>query len=257
MAGSDCLLYLLFEHQVTPDPTLALRLLRYMVRIWESRLKTHPSPALLPVILPIVLAQNAEVWDLSPRFASLLEFPAGLEDTLRAFVPDFTFRLIQLAALPFDAIRGTPAGIMTLRVMKAERAAQLLEDAVWDEALMTQLPRETLELLIRYMLRAEIDKDAFDRRVSAITHRELQTTTMTLADQLRDEGLQKGLQKGLQEGLQGGLQEAILEALEIRFGQIPEGLRERVAAVHDLPRLRSLHKAAIKAATLEEFSRSL
>ena len=114
---------------------------------------------------------------------------------------------------------------------------------------MTQLPRETLELLIRYMLRAEIDKDAFDRRVSAITHRELQTTTMTLADQLRDEGLQKGLQ--------GGLQEAILEALEIRFGQIPEGLRERVAAGHDLPRLRSLHKAAIKAATLEEFSRSL
>lgn len=76
---------------------------------------------------------------------------------------------------------------------------------------------------------------------------------MTLADQLREEGLQKGHQEGHQEGLQEG----ILEALEIRFGQIPGGLREAVTAVHELHRLRGLHKAAIQAATLEEFSRSL
>lgn len=36
IADSECLLYLLFEHQITAEPTLALRLLRYMVRIWES-----------------------------------------------------------------------------------------------------------------------------------------------------------------------------------------------------------------------------
>ena len=89
------------------------------------------------------------------------------------------------------------------------------------------------------------DKLLFDRKVASITQRELQTTTMTLADQLRDEGLQKGLQEG------------ILEALEIRFGQIPVGLTEAVAAVHELPRLRSLHKASIQAATLEDFSRDL
>jgi predicted transposase YdaD len=265
LADSDCLLYLLFEHQTTQDRTLALRLLRYMVRIWESWLKTHPAPSQMPVILPIVLAQNAEVWELSPQFANLLDIPKGLEDCLRASVPDFTFRLVQLAALPFDAIRGTPAGIMTLRIMKAERVAKLLDDTVWDEALMMQLPRETLELLIRYMLRADIDKDAFDRKVRSITQPELQITTMTLADQLREEGLQKGLQKGiekglqkgLQKGLEKGLQEGILEALEIRFGQIPAGLSEAVTAVDDLARLRCLHKASIQAPTLEDFSRGL
>jgi predicted transposase YdaD len=76
---------------------------------------------------------------------------------------------------------------------------------------------------------------------------------MTLADQLREEGLQKGLEKGLQKGLQEG----ILEALEIRFGQIPAGLREAVTAVDDLARLRCLHKASIQASSLEDFSRSL
>ncbi|MBP7950093.1 MAG: Rpn family recombination-promoting nuclease/putative transposase [Verrucomicrobiales bacterium] len=238
-------MYLLFEHQTTRDHALALRLLRYMVRIWESRLNRHAAPARLPVILPVVLAQNAEVWELSPRFSSLLDIPADFGDELRACIPDFTFRLIQLAGLSFESIRGTPAGIMTLRVMKAERIARLLDDPVWDEALLMQLPRETLEFIIRYLLRADIDKDAFDHRVSTIAQPELQTTTMTLADQLRDEGLQKGLQEG------------ILEALEIRFGPIPDGLREVVAAMDDVTQLRGLHKASIQATSLEEFSRSL
>jgi hypothetical protein len=72
---------------------------------------------------------------------------------------------------------------------------------------------------------------------------------MTLAEQLRQEGLQKGLQKGLQEG--------ILEALKIRFSQVPEGLRDAIEVIRDETRLRNLHKAAIQTASLEEFSRCL
>ena len=261
IAGTNGRLYLLFEHQLTNEPTLALRLLRYMVRIWETCLKQQPTPIRLPVILPIVLAQNAEVWELSPRFASLLDVPTGCEAALRPFIPDFTFRLIQLAALPFAAIRGTPAGIMTLRVMKAERVAQLLADPVWDEALLIQLPQQTLELLLRYVLHADIDKAAFARKLNAITQTELQNNAMSLAEQLRQEGLEKGLEKGLQKGLQKGrqegIQEDILEALEIRFDLVPAGLREAVVAIQDPAHLRRLHKASIQATTLEDFTRSL
>jgi predicted transposase/invertase (TIGR01784 family) len=261
VAGTDALLYLLFEHQTSPDPVLALRLLRYMVRIWEDYLKQHPGSPRLPVILPIVLAQSAEVWELSPRFASLLDLPPGCEDALRYFIPDFTFQLIQLAALPFDAIRGTPAGIMTLRIMKAERVAQLLADPVWDEALLLQVPRTTLELLLRYLLHEAVDKAAFARKVQSITQPELQNTAMSIAEQLRQEGLQKGLQKGRQEGIQEGrqegIQEDILEALTIRFEQVPDGLREAITAIHESAHLRRLHRAAIQSATLEDFARSL
>jgi predicted transposase YdaD len=249
LAGSECLIYLLFEHQITPEPTLALRLLRYMVRIWEAWLKKHPGPVCLPVILPIVLAQNAEVWNLSPRFANLLNIPAGLEDALRPFIPDFAFRLIQLASLPFDAIRGTPTGILTLRVMKAERSAKLLDDPVWDEALMMQLPREILEMLIRYILEAGVDKNAFDRKILHITQPQIQSSAMTIAQQLRQEGRQEGRQKALQEG--------ILEALALRFEQVPAGLRDAIGAIFDETRLRSLRKASIQAASLEDFARGL
>ena len=72
---------------------------------------------------------------------------------------------------------------------------------------------------------------------------------MTLAQQLRHEGIQIGLQRGLQEG--------ILEALEIRFDQVPQGLREAVAAIQDHAQLRRLNKVSIQAATLEDLTRSL
>jgi predicted transposase/invertase (TIGR01784 family) len=260
--GGDCLVYILFEHQSSQDALLALRLLRYMVRIWERLVgESEGGRVKLPVILPVVLAQNAEVWSVSQRFADLLDIPTGMEEDLQPFIPDFVTRLIQLADLPFEAICGTPAGIMILRTMKAERLNRLLDDLVWDETLMLQIPRETLELLIRYMLSSSIDRGAFDRKVLSIKQNELQNATMTLADQLREHGLEQGLEQGLergrQEGRQDGLRQGIVEALEIRFGSISEGLRDELAAIRDLEHLRVLHKASIQAASLEEFSKSL
>jgi len=59
LGDARCLVYLLFEHQRAKDPWIALRLLRYMLRIWEKHLHDHPEALRLPVILPVVVAQNA------------------------------------------------------------------------------------------------------------------------------------------------------------------------------------------------------
>jgi hypothetical protein len=143
--------------------------------------------------------------------------------------------------------------ILILRVMKAERLAKLLDDPVWDELLMIQVPRETRELLIRYILEAGVDKDAFERKILAISQPEIRSTAMTIAQQLRQEGRQEGLQKGLQKGLH----ESILEVLEVRFGPVPAGLRDAIETIQDETRLRGLRKASLQAASLEDFSRSL
>ena len=174
-----------------------------------------------------------------------MDLPPGHASDLLPFLPDFTFRIIQLAALPFDAIRGTPSGIMTLRVMKAERIAELLSDPVWDETLLSQLPRETLEFLIRYILRADIDKHAFDRKLKSITGPQLQSTAMSLAQQLRQEGRQEGWQK------------AITETLEIRFEVIPSGLAEAIREIHEEPLLSQLLRQALTAPSLETFAHGL
>ena len=50
------LVYVLFEHQSTVDPLMPLRLLEYMVRIWQRHVSERGGSALpLPVIIPVVL----------------------------------------------------------------------------------------------------------------------------------------------------------------------------------------------------------
>ena len=46
---SNALVYILWEHQRSEDPTMALRLLTYMVRIWDDQLKKQGRPARLPL----------------------------------------------------------------------------------------------------------------------------------------------------------------------------------------------------------------
>jgi predicted transposase YdaD len=84
---------------------------------------------------------------------------------------------------------------------------------------------------------------------------------MSLAEQFRQEGIRKGRQQGRQEGRQEGLifskQQDILEALEIRFDRVPEGLREEIESITETAKLQSLHRAAIRSATLDEFAEAL
>lgn len=106
-------------------------MLGYQVKIWDHFLRQSPQADTLPVIIPVVLAQNRRKWAVSPRFRSLLGLPTSKESVWAQFVPDLTFRLIELAGLRFEEIAGTPLGIVTLRLLKAERPGDhLIREAV-------------------------------------------------------------------------------------------------------------------------------
>jgi predicted transposase YdaD len=72
---------------------------------------------------------------------------------------------------------------------------------------------------------------------------------MTLAEHLR--------QEGRQEGTLAASRQSVLEALELRFGSIPDGLRNSIEAIADPEKLRALHRAAIVSESLESFTASL
>ena len=261
-------LYILFEHQNQEDPLIGLRLLTYMVRIWNDYLRNNPSTTKLPPIVPLVLAQDNKPWKSATRFADLIEIPEGAGEEVKKHIPDFEFQLVELYRMPFEKILGTPMGILTLRALKAEKLQALLEDTIWDEALLIQLPSASFEMLMRYILDRDLDKPAFRRRIKTLSNPKLSNNAMSLAEQFRQEGReetrslaeqfrQEGHQQGRQEGLILSKQQDILEALEIRFDRIPEGLREEIALITDATKLQSLLRAAIRSATLEEFAEVL
>ena len=192
LAGHDVCLHLLFEHQSTRDPRIALRLLRYMVRIWDDWERTHGKSKPLPVIVPVVIAQDRRVWNIDPHFASLFAHASSI-DALRRYLPDFAFRLIEIAAIPFAAIRGTPDGIFVLRVLKAARIGRLLGASVWKQSLLAQVSRRIFDRAMHYLLtREKIDRPAFIGKLKAIRNPSLRNSAMTLAQKIRQARMRKG-----------------------------------------------------------------
>jgi len=246
--GHPAFLYILFEHQNQEDSLIGLRLLTYMVRIWNDYLRANPGATKLPAILPLVLAQDNKPWKSSTRFADLIDIPEGAGE-MKKHIPDFEFQLVELFRMPFEKILGTPMGILTLRALKAEKLQALLDDPVWDETLLIQLPSASFEMLMRYILDRDLDKPAFRRKLQTLRNPSLSKNAMSLAEQFR--------QEGRQEGLVFSQQQAILQALEIRFRRVPEGLRQEIEAITDSKKLTHLHRAAITSADLESFAAEL
>jgi predicted transposase/invertase (TIGR01784 family) len=256
IGGSDAMFYILWEHQHTAAPLMGLRLLSYMVRIWQQQSQGQGASFRLAPILPVVLAQDKDRWKTSSQFQDLFGFPEECRETLRGYTPDFAFRLLQLVELSYEEIRGTPEGILTLRSLKAEPLGELLHSLVWDRDVIAGVSREAVERFFRYVLNANVDKEAFKAKVASQRSRNLTILAMTLADRFRQEGHQEGRQEGLREGVLS-LQRALLRVLEVRFGAVPEGLREAIYAVSELAALEALLRTSAVCPDLESFAAQL
>lgn len=228
--------YLLFEHQRRKDTWIALRLLSYQLRIWEQFRSTDPLSQTLPPIIPIVLAQNNQTWSLSPRFHALFALPTATGDqgqpALAQFVPDFTFRLIELAELPFEKISGTVLGTLTLRLLKAEQIGDLLSDFVWDEDLLLHLSTHHRNRILRYILGVgDIDKTSIERKLSQLKTACIQNATMTLAEQYIQQGRDEAVKKTMtlaEQYIQQGRDEAVKKTMTLAEQYIQQGRDEAV-----------------------------
>lgn len=79
----------------------------------------------------------------------------------------------------------------------------------------------------------------------------------TISRMCREEGLMEGLQSGLLTGRQEGAliraRESVIEALEVRFGEVPFSLRERIIGLDDLSALKTELRRAITVPNLDQF----
>ena len=129
--GADALVYVLFEHQSSPDATMPFRLLRYLVRIWDRWLRDHPEAKKLPIVLPVLLHHGDGRWQADPEFASMFDASPELLEAVRPYQPQFRFVLDDLAALSVDALAA--------RALHA--LGRLIQLALWSSRSIERLER--------------------------------------------------------------------------------------------------------------------
>jgi predicted transposase YdaD len=104
IADSPGFVYVLMEHQSSPDPFMVLRLLSYMVRVWRRYTRENPEARRLSVILPLVLFHGPQGWQGPLDFHSLVEVPA---EDFTGYTPGFHVRLFDLSGSSGVALAGS------------------------------------------------------------------------------------------------------------------------------------------------------
>ena len=191
-SGADSLLlYLLFEHQTTVDPAMPLRLLGYMTEIWTRHEKEHGLP--LPPILPLVLHQGPERWTVSTSFENLLAQDTLLSSHLRPFQPSFRHLLLDLTQHQPATEEQDETLRIVLHLMKLARDKQrLLEFFAWLDQTTLHITQDLFRACLLYALHSDQTIDFKDIYDTFHQRKELQNTTMTIAQKLKNEGRVEG-----------------------------------------------------------------
>ncbi len=225
------LLYCLFEHQSTPDAWMPLRLLRYILNIWEQFRKQNPAAKKLPPVLPLVLFQGGATWAADLSLSGLIAIPDGLAP----YQPEFRHLLVDLDHINAGELRGTLMVRASLLALKASgkgmhhelpRLFQLLAELTHQDSSLSMI-----RTLLRYICVVDNDTELreYMRQVEAINVPELEEELMSIAEQLRKEGRQQGMEQGMQQGMQQEAAKTLHIILNKRFGSVSQSVRAKIS----------------------------
>ena len=204
-AETPVLVYVLLEHQSTPDPWLRLRLLGYCVQVWQQWRRNHEDEERLPLLVPMVFYQGAQRWEHTREFADLVTDAAQEW----RWVPRFEHLLIDQTDLGAESVTGAVAArALQIAMMAAFRKAprELLE---WVTRLMAELYSargfEEVATHVEYVLatqpeaQREVFSEALSRNVPG-RGGEVMNYVEEMIERGRREGRQEGRQEGRREG---------------------------------------------------------
>ncbi len=248
--GGEALVYVLFEHQSSFDVWMPLRLLRYIVRVWDRWVAEHPEAKAVPLVLPVVLHQGPTGWQKAPELGSALDASKELLAAARPFLPLFRFVLDDLATASLEALssrtvhalaRLVAMAFWSSRSMHRLRAAAPFMAEIGATLERNERTRELLTQLYVYLLRAaQPDVEVEEVRTilmqvgGPLGQEDIVNAGETLIEQGRVEGLARGRAEGLAQGLAEGRAKAILRVLTARGVAVPTQVREQILGCSDL-----------------------
>lgn len=190
-------LYALIEHQSRPDKQMTQRLMRYSLAAMQRHIEAGHET--LPVVVPILFYHGTT----RPYPYSMCWFDAFSDAELAKRIYTEPFPLVDITAVSDDAIL-THRRVAILEFLQKhirQRDLMLLTESLVKLLRAGYTSDTQLRTALNYILQVGFtaDKDAFFRELAKSVPQQGEVI-MTLADELRQEGLEQGLEKGLQKG---------------------------------------------------------
>ena len=235
--AEPALVYLVLEHQSTPDPVMPLRMLAYQTQLWTRLCKAPPEPW-LPPIFGVMVSHPPGGWTSARAFEQLLDPQVLAIPGLTALVPRFSMIVEDLAGrsdVELQARALPPFQRLALWLLRDARdPARLLGgfDA-WAPTILeveaghNRSGRDAITVLIRYLFEI-LDPVYFHAIRAKLDQLGTHSTeiAMTIAEFLEERGRTKGREEGRLEGRRSTLR----SQLAYKLGPLDAAAEARLQA---------------------------
>ncbi|MCL0081475.1 Rpn family recombination-promoting nuclease/putative transposase, partial [Peptococcaceae bacterium] len=215
--GQDAYLVFLFEHKSQAYADISLQLLGYMLNIWKSA--DRNAGGKLPVVIPLLIYHGRYAWNVGLRLYDLF---SNIPNSLQEYVPDYKYLLFDLSRFSEEDIKGSIKAKLFLEVLRSIMHEGLVsERSVKILALISELDKEEgvvdyIKTVLLYMI--DVRDDLTIEKLVEI-NREYkfgkEDLIMSVAEQLRKEGMQIGMKKGRQEALIKTARKALMKGMDV------------------------------------------
>ncbi|MBF0121609.1 MAG: Rpn family recombination-promoting nuclease/putative transposase [Desulfobacterales bacterium] len=257
--GEEVGIYLLFEHKSYPEPMISYQLLRYILKIWDNRIKRGESKPLIPV-LPLVFYHGRRKWTIKREFHDLFK-EIGV---FSKYIPNFSYELCDLTSYSDEDIKGEvwlKASMLMIKHIFSEDLLKRFPDILrlLSDFTNSYTGLQYLQAFLKYVASGadHMTKEELQKIVPEVLGAKGGELMQTAAQSWIEEGIHIGEKQGEERGFQkGAIQEAkelVLEALETRFDIIHRSIVEKIEQIGNTMILKSLLKKAIKAENLAQF----
>jgi len=233
--------YFIFEHKSYPDEGVLLQMLGYMYATWDERKKENKP---LTPIIPVVIYHGGQEWDIPTNFQGQF---ASLKETIKPYIPDFKYALIDLSLLSDEEIRQKAKGnaflAASLELMKyvpRQDASSIM--GITDIILLPERDKLTLFWYIIYAL--DVEEETMQEIVEKLGGEEVMPS---LAERL----IKRGKMEGEAQGEIRGKQKTLIKQLHRKFGLTPWE-EEKIRSINDEAKLDAALEAILDAESKSE-----
>jgi predicted transposase/invertase (TIGR01784 family) len=191
-------IYLLLEHKSQSDPMTCFQLLRYIVRIWEQRLRNGESVC---PIFPLVIYHGQEAWTAPVSLEELIGGPSRLFQ----YGVQMAYPVLDIGRIPDELLATDPFLQSVLGLLKYSRRRDFEEKLEFLlQCLLKsgtiEVRQEHVEAIFVYISSASplIPLEKLTMTIEKLFHTQVEPGS--IADRFIKQGRQEGRHEGLKEG---------------------------------------------------------
>ena len=264
--GSLLYFIALIEHQSVVSFEMCMKLLRYMVMIWNDYEKemekfsegiTKTRDFKYPPVLPIVYYEGTGMWTAAKRFSERIY----LADVFKDYIPDFVYEVVRLHDYTNKEIIDFGDELSLIMLINKLRNSEDFKELEgippeYFEHLESHTPDYLLKLIstivAAFLHRLNVPKDEVAEFTDLIKERRISM----LFDSFEAYDVQETRRVSREEGSLETIKSCIIDFLQ-DLGEVPEELASQIADETDMSVLKRWIKLAAKSGTIGEFERRL